>query len=111
MNEKNFLKKEWPKLKHQLMQVSQEAMDLAKKGEGQLRQLSHQGKLQIDLTALTLKKEHLYLLIGQEFIKAKYPGPHSSRMKKYLVDFRKIERQMRKLKRQMRSQGSAARRK
>lgn len=102
MARKQFdFKKEWPKIREQLINVSQEALTLAKKGEGELVKFSQQSKLHIDATALNLKKEHLFHLIGKEYIKAKAPGPQTQRLKDLLAEFDALEKQQRLLKRKI----------
>ena len=109
MTQQQFFQKEWPKIKRELLRVSQEAMTLAKKGEVQLRHISHQGKLQFDVAALALKKEHLFFQIGQEFIKSEYPGPHSPQIRRLLNEFHKIEKQQQVIRRKIRAKGSPKR--
>lgn len=92
------LKKEWPKIKKQLIQVSKEALTLAKKGEKEVIRISKQGKLHIDATALTLKKEHLYHIIGKEYVEANFPGEHTSKLQRLIDEIEKIDKQLAALK-------------
>ena len=95
------IKKEWPKIKNQLSQVSKEALDLLKKGEKELVRVSHQGKLRVDATALNLKKEHLFHLIGKEYVKADTPAQPTPKLKKFIADLARIEKETESLKKQM----------
>ena len=99
---KNF-KKEWPKIKKQLLDFSQQAVQMAKKGEKEFLRISHRGKLHINSTALTLKKEHLYHLIGQEYVRAKCPSAPTAKLKQLLEEFSKIEKDQKTLDRQIKS--------
>jgi len=72
-------KKEWPRLKKELARVSKEALVLAKKGEKHLVALSKQGKKQMDITTLTLRREHLYHLIGKEYVFSKFAEVQSTK--------------------------------
>lgn len=96
MENKDFFK-DWPKVKDELKKVSQEAMEVAKKGEAKLRLLSQKGKMRVDITALTLKKEHLFFRIGQEYVRTKCPGPHSPKLAQLIDDIRKIDKDIKKL--------------
>lgn len=96
----NF-KKELEKTKKQLLKFSQEAIDVAIKGEKELIKLSKQGKLHVDTTAIGLKKEKLYYLIGKEYVKAKAPQTPNARLKGYLNDLKMLNRQQRSLKTKM----------
>ena len=70
-------KKEWPKLKKQLVAYSQEAVKLAKQGEAKAIQLGRESRLHLDIAALRLKKEQLFYKIGKEFIGSR-GKPHKS---------------------------------
>src|SRR5262245_51833993 len=99
-DEKKFTK-EWPKIKKQLLDFSQQAVQMAKKGEKEFVRLSHRGKLHINSTALTLKKEHLYHLIGQEYVRAKCPAAPTPKLKQLVGEFEKIDKEQRGLERQI----------
>lgn len=94
-------KKEWPEIKKQLVKLSNEALDFAKKGEKEIVRISKQGKLHVDATALTLKKEQLYHRIGKEYIKAKCPDAPTSKLKKLINDIHEVDRKTAALKKQM----------
>ena len=96
---------EWTKVKKQLVQFSEEAMKLAKKGEKELKVLSRKGKVHLDRAALNLKKEHLYFLIGQEYVKAKCPGSKTPRLEKLIVRIHHVENDLRSLTRQLEKTG------
>ena len=97
-------KKEWPEIKTRLVKLSQEALALAKKGEKEIRHVSKQGMVHIDVAALTLKKEHLYHHIGKEYMKAKCPSTPSAQLKKYVDEVVKIDREIKALERLARQQ-------
>jgi len=95
------MKKEWPKIKKELVRVSQEALDLAKKGEEELIKITQKGKLHVDTTALNLKKEHLFLRIGKEYVKAKGSGPQTPKMKQLLKSLDKLEKDIKETKKKL----------
>jgi len=97
------LKKEWERAKKQLIAFSKEATVLAKKGEKELAKISKKGKLQIDSSAAALKKEHLFYLIGREYIKAKCPGKKSAKMKKLVLDLEKINTEIKSISKKMKN--------
>ena len=101
--EKKDFKKEWPKIKKQLLDFSQQALHMAQKGEKEVVRLSQRGKLHLNSTALTLKKEHLYHLIGQEYIRAKCPSAPTAKLKQLVDEFNKIEKDHKALERQIKT--------
>ena len=110
MNSGYDFKKEWPRIKKELTKVSQEALALAKKGEKELVRVSHLGRLHVDSTAVRLKKEHLYHLIGKEYVRARCPGTKTPRLKELVEELRALEQDSRKLARQMKGKGGAGKR-
>jgi len=58
-------KGEWEKTRVQLAKFSKEAAKVAKRGEEELIKFSRQGKLHVDSTAMSLRREKLYYLIGK----------------------------------------------
>jgi len=98
MTKKYEIKKEWPKIKKQLIQYSKEALVLAKRGEKELIRISKKGKLHVDMTKLNLKREHLYHLIGKEYVKAKCPGPQTPKINQLIQDLDKLEKEIKILK-------------
>ncbi len=94
-------KKEWPKIKKQLTQLSNEALDLARKGEKEIVRLSRRGKLHVDATAIAVQKERLYYLIGKEYIKAKCPGELTLKLKQLVGEKDKLDKNMAVLKKRM----------
>ena len=101
--ERKNLQREWPKIKKQLLSFSQQAMRMAKKGEKGFLRLSQRGKLHLDSTALNLKKEHLYHLVGQEYIRAKCPAKPTQKLQQLVDEVADIEKDQKALKRQMSS--------
>ena len=99
MPERYDFKKEWKKTRNQLVKFSKEAADIAKKGEKELLEFSRKGKLHVDATAISLKKEHLYYLIGKEYINAKTPAQPTAKLTKLLNEVKKADREQRAVKR------------
>ncbi len=95
------LKKEWPKIKEKLILMSKEAVVLAKKGEEQLVTFSKQGKLHIDSTTLSLKKDRLFVQIGKAYVKSQRDGSQSAHMKKLLAELARMEKEERAVKRRL----------
>lgn len=85
------------------MDFSRQAVQMAKKGEKEFIRLSRRGKMHLDATALGLKKEHLYHLIGQEYIRAKYPSTPTPKLKQLIAEFERIEKEKKSLGRQIKS--------
>src|SRR6185503_9937855 len=97
------LKKEWEKTKIQLQRFSQEAAVFAKKGEQELVEFSRKGKLHLDSTALVLKIEHLYYLIGKEYVKnSRSAQPASGQLDKLIKEITKLEKDHKLLQVKMR---------
>lgn len=104
MPENYDFKSEWPKIKKKLVNLSQEAMVLAKKGEEELVKFSHKSKLHIDATAFRLKKEKLYYRIGKEYVKTGKLKEISITMKKMLEELKDIEKGESALKKEMKAE-------
>ncbi len=103
MVQQNDFKKEWPKIKKKLMSMSQEALVLAKKGEEQLVNFSKKGKLHIDSTALSLKREAVFAAIGKEFVKMPETSKKTDKMKKLLDELAGINKEIRGISRKLKS--------
>lgn len=101
MGKQYDLKKEWPKIKKELVRISREAIKLAKKGEKELIKISYRGKLQIDSTALNLKREHIFHLIGKEYVKSDCPEIQTPKLKKLVLEVKKIDKHIAVLKRKI----------
>ena len=102
--EKFDFQQEWPKIKKKLVEMSQEAMVLAKKGEKELVKFSQKSKLHLDAAGLNLKKEKLFYQIGKEYVKSK-GAQENAKMKKLLEEITVVEKEERLLKRQIKSSG------
>lgn len=97
------LKKEWERTKVQLQKFSQEAAVLAKKGEKELLEFSRKGKLQLDSTAIGLKIERLYYMIGKEYVKNRRASKATStELDKLIKDITKLEKDHKQLQVKMR---------
>ena len=101
MTSQSDFRKEWPRVKKQLVQFSQEALKLAKKGEKEIIRFSEKGKIQFNMTALSLKREHLFLQIGKEYVKSKCPGPHTSKLNHLIQEFNNLEKEIKGLKKRI----------
>src|SRR3989338_1713925 len=93
MPKEHDFKKDWEKARQQLNQFSKDALVLAKKGEKEFIKFSHRGKLRLDSTAIDLKREQLYYLIGKEYVKAQTPAQPTSAMTKWLEELERIDKQ------------------
>lgn len=104
-------KKEWPKIKKELMRVSQEAVKLAKKGakkgEKELVKISKKGKLHLHVAKLNVKKEQLYHMIGKEYVKADCPATPTLKLKKFIDDLSKIDKQLLSLNKKIRAKSGS----
>lgn len=107
MSEQYDFKKEWPKIKKKLMDVSQEAVVLAKKGEAELIKFSQKSKLHVDVAALNLKKEKLFYQIGKEYVRAKYPAEKTAKIKGLADELEGIVREEKVLQRKIKASGKA----
>ena len=96
-NQYNF-KKEWESTKKQLVKFSKEAMDVVKKGEKEIVKFSKKTKLQIDTTAINLKKEKLYYLIGKEYVKKGNSSKQSVKMKKLIDELKSAQKDVKDIK-------------
>jgi hypothetical protein len=101
MAPQNDFKKEWPEIRKQLTNMSREALKLAKKGEDHLLALSKKGKLHLDTAAMEWKRDHIYERIGREYIKANCPGPHTPRLKQYIDELNRMEKNILLLKKRL----------
>ncbi len=84
-------KKEWEATKKKLVKISQEAAEIAKKGEQELIRFSQ-------TTGMAVRKERLYYLIGKEYAKAKDPANPSKKLAKLVKELKDIEKEQRQLK-------------
>lgn len=101
MKKEPDLHKNWEQIRKQLMHFSEEAMDLAKRGEKEIVRLSKEGRLRFDATTLNMKKEQLCYLIGKEYVKAKYPAQPTAKIKELIEEYREISKKQGQLKRKM----------
>jgi hypothetical protein len=85
------LKKEWPKMQAELVRIGREAQKLAKEGERELRYFTQQSKLQVDKGALALKKEHLFYLVGKQYVKDGASAVPGATLKELLEQLVKLE--------------------
>src|SRR3989338_10960413 len=103
MAKEHDFKKDWDKMKQQLNQFSKEAMVLAKKGEKEFVRFSHRGKLRLSSTAIDLKREQLYYLIGKEYVKAQAPAQPTTAMAKLLDEIERIDKEQKALRSELKS--------
>ena len=92
------IKKNWPKAKKEIERLSKEALVVAEKGKKELIRFSKESRLRLDLTSLELKKEHLYYLIGKEFVKANYPVAKADKLKKLMQELKKVSQEQKSLR-------------
>jgi len=104
MSKQYDFKKEWPKIKKELMRLKKDTMVMAKKGEKELRRLSVQGRIQLDVASLKVKKEHLLYVIGKEYVKSKPdPASQNAPLKKLTSELAKLEKDISGLNRKLRA--------
>jgi len=97
--DKNFdFKEEWERTKAQLTKLSKEVVVLAKKGEKEIIKFSQKGKRHFDSTALSLKIERAYYLIGKEYAHIKNPIKPSVKLSKLVDEVKQFEKQLRVLR-------------
>ena len=94
-------KKEWEKTRNQLAKFSKEAVKMAKKGEKEIVEFSRKSKMHVDTTAISLKKEHLYYLIGKEYTKENASAQPTPKLSKLLNKLKKADKEQQALKRKM----------
>jgi len=94
-------KKEWEKTKTQLIKFSKEAAVIAKKGEKELVKFSRKGKLHVDATSISLKKEHLYYLIGKEYVRGEGSDQPTAKLTKLVGELKKADKEQQTLKRRL----------
>ena len=103
MPKEHDFKKDWEKARQQLNQFSKDALVLAKKGEKEFIKFSHRGKLRLDSTAIDLKREQLYYLIGKEYVKAKEPAQPTTAMAKLLDEIERIDKEQKAVRSELKS--------
>lgn len=103
MVKEHDFKKDWEKARKQLDLISKEAIVLAKKGEQEFIKLSHRGKLHLSSTAIDLKREQLYYLLGKEYVKAKAPAQPTSAMTKWLEDLERIDKEQKTVRNELKN--------
>ncbi len=99
--EKDF-SKNWADIKKQFINVSQEALVLAKKGEKELVRFSKTGKLHVDAATLSVRKEQLLYLIGKEYLHLDCPGEKSPKLTKLINELKQGKKKKTLLKRTIR---------
>ena len=100
---KNDFKQDWTKIKEQLLDFSQQAIDMAKKGEEQIVKFSQKGRLHLSSATLKLKKEQVLHLVGQEYIRAKCPAAPTPKLKRLIDELNKIDQERKILAKQIKS--------
>lgn len=107
MNSQYDFKKEWEKTKKQLIQISRQATEVAKRGEKELIKISQTGKIHFDSTANTLKKEKLFYSIGKEYVGLKDPGAPSKKLTNLLKELKDLEKKQTSLKNKLKPKKQA----
>jgi len=109
MSKQYDFKKEWPKIKKELLKLKKDTMVLAQKGEKELRRLSVQGRIQLDIASLKVKKEHLLYLIGKEYIKSKPAAAgQTAQLKKLTMELGALDKDIKALNRKLKTKSSRA---
>ena len=103
MSKEHDFKKDWEKARKQLNLVGKEAMVLAKKGEQEFVKFSHRGKLHLESTAIDLKREQLYYLVGKEYVKAKAPAQPTAAMTKLFDKLEKIDKEQKAVRNKLKN--------
>ena len=93
MDTKYDFKKEWEKTKKQLKQLSAEALELAQKGEKELIKISRKSKWHIDSTAITLKRDRLYFLIGKAYAEIKNNSARTKELGRLIKELRSLDKE------------------
>jgi len=96
-------KKEWEKTRTQLTKFSKEAAKVAKKGENELIKFSRQSKLHVDATAISLKKEKLYYMIGKEYMQCTDLEKETPKLTKLVTELKKANKAQSALKRKLKA--------
>ena len=87
-----------PHAKGPLKSLGHKALSMA-------RRHAHRGKIHFDKSALHLKKEHLIVLIGKEFVKLTNPCEPTPHLIKLLTEFQEAEKHEKHLKDRLASMG------
>ncbi|MFA5087893.1 MAG: hypothetical protein WC552_02525 [Candidatus Omnitrophota bacterium] len=90
-------KKEWASVQEKLIQLGQETKKIFKEGEKEVVKLSRKGKLQLEMSSARLKKEHLFYLIGKEYVQARCPEQRTARLNKLLEELKKVSAEITRL--------------
>ncbi len=98
MSKQYDFKGEWEKTRERLTKFSKDALEVAKKGEKEFVKFSRLGKLHVDATAVSLKREQLYYLVGKEYVKANTPEKPTPAMTKLLDELKTVEGQQKALR-------------
>lgn len=104
-------KKEWEKTRKQLLDFSQQAAKVAKKGEEELVKFSQKSMVHIDVTAANLKKEKLYYQIGKEYIASLEAAAESAALKKLVEEYKKTVKEEQTLQSKLKAESRPARKK
>ena len=103
MPEQHDFKRDWEKTKNQLAKFSKEAARVAKKGEQELIKFSRQSKMHVDSTAISLKKEKLYYMIGKEYMQSKDLEKETPKLVKLVTELNKANKEQSALKRKLKA--------
>ena len=106
MSGQHDFKKDWEKTRLQLIKFSQEAAKIAKKGEEEIVKFSRQSKLRVDVTAMSLKREKLYYLIGKEYAYTKNPEVATPKLAKFVAELKRVDKKQLVLKNKLKNSKS-----
>ena len=91
MNNKKNFRQDWENVRLKASQIATTTAHLARRGEKSLRKLSLKGKWHLDITAIQLQKDHLYYLVGKEFLKSRKKKT-SATLDKYVREYQRIDK-------------------
>jgi len=107
MSNQYDFKKEWEKTRNQLVKFSKEAVETAKRGEKELVEFSRRSKLHVDATAISLKREQLYYLIGKEYANGQSAEKPTSKLAKLVKELKVAEKEQKALNRKLKSKSKS----
>ena len=74
-------------IKEKISKFQKHLADIAKISEKELRKISQSGQYYFDATAIHLKKEHLYYLIGKEYIRVHKKNAKGNKLQELLDEY------------------------
>ena len=87
--------------KKELEKFQKHLASLARVSEKELKKISQSGRLHLDSTAIHLKKEHLYYLIGREYIRVHQKRSKGNHLEKLMEEYRATQKEYELLRKQL----------